>query len=81
VRCAATVELPRRPTAHANGIGDTPRLAFDHALAALEHELAREREMRRDAARRPKKYFVADQGTLPDGEAGLPPVRRRRRSA
>ena len=81
IRCALTVDLPRRPAVHANGLGETPRLAFDAAYEALEHELARERQRRRDVARRPKKYFVADQGHLPDGEAGLPPVRRRRRSA
>lgn len=81
IRCALTVEAPRRPTMHANGVGDTPRVAFDAAFAALEHELGRAREVRRSMARRPKKYFVADQGMRPDHEAGLPPVRRRRRSA
>jgi ribosome-associated translation inhibitor RaiA len=80
-RCALTVDLPRRPSAHASGLGETPRLAFDAAYAALEHELIRERQRRRDAARRPKKYFVAEQGHATDGEAALPPVRRRRRSA
>jgi len=80
-RCALTVEIPRRPPAHANGLGETPRLAFDAAYAALEHELTRERQRRRDASRRPKKYFAAGLGHLPDGEAGLPPVRHRRRSA
>ena len=73
--------MPRRPTVHANGLGDTPRVAFDAALAALEHELERDRGRRRDVARRPKKYFVAHQGLTPDGEAALPPLRRRRRSA
>ena len=81
IRCALTVDLPRRPATHASGLGETPRLAFDAAFSALEHELVRERQRRRDVARRPKKYFVASQGNLPDGEAALPPVRRRRRSA
>jgi len=81
LRCAVTVELPRRPTVYAGGIGETPRLAFDDAVSALEHELERERGRRRDVARRPKKYFVARQGLEPDGEAALPPARRRRRSA
>ena len=81
IRCALSVDVPRRPTVHANGLGETPRLAFDSAFAALEHELAREREQRRTIARRPKKYFVANAGLRPDGEAALPPVRRRRRSA
>jgi hypothetical protein len=80
-RCALTVEIPRRPAAHANGLGETTRLAFDAAYAALEHELSRERRRRRDVKRRPKKYFTASLGHLPDGEAALPPVRRRRRSA
>ena len=80
-RCALTVELPRRPATHANGRGETPRLAFDAAYTALEHELTRERQRRRDVARRPKKYFVADLGLRPEGEAALPPVRKRRRSA
>ena len=81
VRCALTVDVPRRPATHANGLGETPRLAFDAAYAALEQELSRERQRRRDVARRPKKYFVADLGLRPDGEAALPPVRKRRRSA
>ena len=81
VRCALTVDVPRRPAQHANGLGETPRLAFDAAYAALEQELTRERQRRRDVARRPKKYFVADLGLRPEGEAALPPVRKRRRSA
>ena len=82
IRCALTVDLPRRPATHAGGLGTTPRLALDAACAALEHELSRERRRRRDVARRPKKYFVAEQGHLVDREAALPPVsRRRRRSA
>ena len=81
MRCVLTVELPRRATAHTSGLGETPRLAFDAAYAALEQELTRERQRRRDVARRPKKYFVADLGLRPEGEAALPPVRKRRRSA
>ena len=81
IRCALTVELPRRPTTHANGLGESARVAFDAAHAALVRELMREQERRRDVARRPKKYFTAGLGHLPDGQAALPPVRRRRRSA
>jgi ribosome-associated translation inhibitor RaiA len=80
-RCALTVELPRRPAAHASAVAENRRLALDRALAALDRALVRERQRRRELARRPKKYFVADQGLRPDGEAGLPPARRRRRSA
>jgi ribosome-associated translation inhibitor RaiA len=81
IRCAVTVELPRRPVLHANAVADAPRPAFDGALEALERELDRVRQRQRDAARRPKKYFVAHQGLLPEGEAALPPPRRRRRNA
>ena len=81
IRCAVTVDAPGRPTHHASALGADSRLALDGALEALQHELQRDREKRRDLARRPKKYFVAEQGTQPDGEAALPAVRRRRREA
>jgi len=81
IRCAVTMELPRRPAIHASHIAETARLAFDGAIEALGRELRSDRQRRRDAARRPKKYYVAHQGLQPDGEAGLPPARRRRRSA
>ena len=81
IRCAVSVNTPRRPTYHASARGAEPPLAFEGALEALEHELQRDRAKRRDLARRPKKYFVAEQGTQPDGEAALPAVRRRRRKA
>jgi ribosome-associated translation inhibitor RaiA len=79
IRCAVTVEVPGRPPQHANALAADARLALDGALEALERELLRDRGKRRDLARRPKKYFVADLATRPDGEAALPPVRRRRR--
>jgi ribosome-associated translation inhibitor RaiA len=81
IRCAVTMEVPGRPTKHASALAQNHRLAFDSAIAALEREVTRERQRRRDAARRPKKYYVAHQGLLPEGEAALPPPRRRRRSA
>jgi ribosome-associated translation inhibitor RaiA len=80
VRCAVTVEVPRRPARHASALGADPRMAFDGAMDALEHELLKDRDRRRDLARRPKKYFVADQAARVEGEAALPPVRRRRRA-
>jgi ribosome-associated translation inhibitor RaiA len=80
IRCAVTVDLPRRPPLHAGAVAVNPRLAFDLALEALEREVQRERGRRRDAARRPKKYFVARQALLPEGEASLRPTRRRRRT-
>jgi ribosome-associated translation inhibitor RaiA len=79
--CAITVEIPRRPVLHASAVADSPRPAFDAALEAVERELARERGKQRDQARRPKKYYVAHQGLQPEGEAALPPPRRRRRNA
>jgi ribosome-associated translation inhibitor RaiA len=81
IRCAVTLEVPGRPTQHASAMGVDARLALDGAMEALEREMLRDRARRRDLARRPKKYFVADQARQPDGEAALPPVRRRRRSA
>jgi ribosome-associated translation inhibitor RaiA len=81
IRCAVTVEAPGRPAQHASALAADARLALDGALEALQRELLRDRGKRRDLARRPKKYYVADQGLRPGGEAALPAVRRRRRSA
>lgn len=81
IRCALTVELPRRPAIHASHVAETARQALDGAIDTLGRELKSDRQRRRDAARRPKKYYVAHQGLRADGEAALPPARRRRRSA
>jgi putative sigma-54 modulation protein len=81
VRCVITIDLPRRPALHASDVAESARLAFDRAIEALGREVIRDRQRRRDTARRPKKYFVAYRGLEPDGEAALPPARRRRRSA
>jgi ribosome-associated translation inhibitor RaiA len=81
IHCAVTVEIPRRPATHASAVAENARLALDGAIEALEREIGRERDRRRDLARRPKKYFVAHEGLRADGEAALPPLRRRRRSA
>jgi ribosome-associated translation inhibitor RaiA len=81
IRCAVTLEVPHQPTLHASALAADLRLALDGAMAALEHELVRQRQRRRTLARRPRKYFVAAQGLQADGEAALPPARRRRRSA
>jgi ribosome hibernation promoting factor len=81
IRCRVTVEAPGRPAQNASALAAEARLALDGALEALERELTRERGKRRDLSRRPKKYFVADQGLRAGGEAAMPPVRRRRRSA
>jgi ribosome hibernation promoting factor len=81
IRCRVTVETPGRPAQNASALAADARLALDGALRALERQLTREQGKRRDLSRRPKKYFVADQGLRPDGDAAMPPVRRHRRSA
>jgi ribosome-associated translation inhibitor RaiA len=81
IRCAITVEVPRRAPMHAEGVAETHRLAFDAALDTLARELKRDRERRRDAARRPKKYFAARQALASDEAPATPPARPRRRSA
>jgi ribosome-associated translation inhibitor RaiA len=58
-RCALTVRLPYRPHVRVEKVAETPRLAFDAALAVLERDLEVYRERARDAQRHPKKYFVA----------------------
>ena len=79
IRCAITVELPRRPAVHADALAESHRLAFDMAFEALEREIGRDRERARDVQRRPKKYFVARQALLPDGDVQRPvPIERRR---
>lgn len=59
IRCAVTVRLPYRPAVRVESTAETPRLAFDGALPALERRLARYRIRARDLSRRPKKYYVA----------------------
>jgi ribosome-associated translation inhibitor RaiA len=59
IRCALEVRLPRRPAVHVADVANTPRLAFDAALAKLERTLRRLRETARESKRRPKKYFAA----------------------
>jgi ribosome-associated translation inhibitor RaiA len=58
-RCAITVRVPFRPHIRAEKVAETPRLAFDAAVAVLERDLERYRERQRDEQRHPKKYFVA----------------------
>lgn len=59
IRCALTLELPRRPALHAEDVAETHRVAFDRALASLERRSLRDLEAGRTRRRRPKKYFVA----------------------
>jgi len=75
IRCALTVRLPYRPALRAEHAAETPRLAFDGGLAALERQLERYRERDRESRRYPKKYYAA--GRLAEG--ALPPAPKRSR--
>jgi hypothetical protein len=59
ILCALLVSVPGRSAIRVQAAGTTARLAFDEsyarALRRIEHVVGR----RRDATRRPKKYFVA----------------------
>jgi ribosome-associated translation inhibitor RaiA len=57
--CALTVRLPHRPHIRVEKVAETPRLAFDAALAVLRRDLEQYRERQRDQQRHPKKYCVA----------------------
>ncbi|PYM14731.1 MAG: hypothetical protein DMD81_17055 [Candidatus Rokuibacteriota bacterium] len=80
MKCGITIELPRRPTVHVEHRASTERLAFDGALAALEHRLTRERGRMIAGRRRPKKYYLAKRLLNPDEalpEIAKKPARRR----
>ena len=57
-RCAVTVQLPYRPHVRVEKVAETPRLAFDAALAVLQRDLKQYRERQHDQQRHPKKYFA-----------------------
>ena len=59
VRCAITVDVPRRPEMHADINAETSRLAFEQAFSMLERQIERDRERGREERRRPKKYYLA----------------------
>jgi ribosome-associated translation inhibitor RaiA len=59
IRCAFTIQMPRRRALHVENIAESPRLAFDAGVESLARRLAELTERRRDLRRRPKKYFVA----------------------
>ncbi len=58
-RCALTLALSKRQPIHVEHTAPSAALAFDGALARLEHRLGRVRGLARDRGRRPKKYYVA----------------------
>jgi ribosome-associated translation inhibitor RaiA len=70
MRCAMSLRLPRRTPIQVSEIAETPRLAFDQALAALERQLARYREEFREQKRHPKKYYTAKRLMAPEAEGG-----------
>ena len=59
IRCGVLLAIPGRPPIRAERVQTTPRLAFDESFERASRELAQVRGRRRDAARRPKKYFTA----------------------
>src|SRR5262245_60705918 len=51
-RCGLTVRIPHRAPLHVEHVAETPRRAFELALAALERGVERYRERARDSRRR-----------------------------
>src|SRR5262245_12353830 len=59
IRCALTLEVPRRRSLYVEDLAQSHRLAFDTAFTGLERLALRERDISRQQRRRPKKYYVA----------------------
>src|SRR5256712_13622127 len=59
IRCALTVDMPRRRPLHVEDTAATPRQAFDLAFEALERRALQEIDRAPDPRRRPKKPFLA----------------------
>jgi hypothetical protein len=59
IRCALLVSVPGRPPIRAEDVETTPRLAFDASYARVLRQFERALGRRREASRRPKKYFAA----------------------
>ena len=78
MRCTLTVRLPYRPTLRVERTDVDPRRAFDAAVAVLDRELKRYREVDRERRRHPKKYFAARRALA--GAAPRAPRRRARAS-
>ncbi|MGH7391856.1 MAG: hypothetical protein ACREM3_20730 [Candidatus Rokuibacteriota bacterium] len=73
IRCALTLELPRRASLHVDELGASPRAAFGAAFEALGSRVSRALGQTRARRRRPKKYFLAKRLLAPDGETPLEP--------
>ena len=78
IRCALTVRVPFRPSIRVEHMGETPRHAFDQALAVLGRQLERDEARARDARRRPKKYYAATRLLTGQGAVAAKPARRAR---
>jgi ribosome-associated translation inhibitor RaiA len=58
-RCAITVRFPRRREIHAEHTASSERLAITGVIQSLGRRLDEELDRRRNAERRPKKYYAA----------------------
>jgi hypothetical protein len=74
-RCTIVLDVPRWPAIAVHQVAESPRLAFDQALAALGEQVQRRVERARDSRRRPKKYFIAKRLLGEEGE--IPPEQYR----
>jgi len=59
VRCAIDVRIPRTAPLHAEALAERDVLAFELSADAMTRRIAARLLRRQDAARRPKKYYVA----------------------
>jgi ribosome-associated translation inhibitor RaiA len=75
LRCTIVAEMPGRREVSVEELGDTREVAFDAAFAALKQRMMRDRDRRRELARRPKKYFLAKRLLSPDTTLESPELR------
>ena len=87
MRCAVTVWVPGKKTAHVEDIATSPSAAFDAVIDSLERWVKEHTERIMDDRRRPKKYYLAKRLLEPEAGAGPPSqppspaaLRRRRRN-
>ena len=74
-RCTIVCDMPRRRELSVTELGNTGAIAFDAAYAALDMDVTRDRERRRELVRRPKKYFLAKRLLAPDATPDAPEAR------
>lgn len=87
MRCAITVWMPGKKTAHVEDIATSPSTAFDAVIDSLERWVKEHTERFLDERRRPKKYYLAKRLLEPEAGGGPPSqppsrasLRRRRRN-